>query len=278
MTDLNKNWAPQMTEAQQVKNSTALSKMKFDNPCKENLENNSERLKHWEKHSLYHLVEEREQFQEKQRLLLGTMNNTVMDAPQFFTKTIVPRKVILDPWFREGGLGYIFGRRGTRKSWLAWYMALSISAGRQFGKWQCPTPQKVLYVDSEMSMDAMQRRLILLDPCPSNNLYISSHQALAEEGGIFYNLANSYQQEDFLEYCVQNDLDVVFLDNLSCLFSGMKENEADSWEQVRKWLLKFRQPGIAVVIVHHSNRTDNDMRGTSHREDAADWITSFSKP
>jgi DNA-binding transcriptional ArsR family regulator len=56
----------------------------------------------------------------------------------------------------------------------------------------------------------------------------------------------------------------------------MKENEADSWEQVRTWLLKFRQSGISVVIVHHSNRTGNDMRGTSRREDAADWIIQVS--
>jgi hypothetical protein len=56
----------------------------------------------------------------------------------------------------------------------------------------------------------------------------------------------------------------------------MKENEADSWEQVLGWLLMLRHSGIAVVIVHHANRDGNEMRGTSRREDAADWVIKVS--
>jgi hypothetical protein len=61
------------------------------------------------------------------------------------------------------------------------------------------------------------------------------------------------------------------LDNLSCLFSGLKENEADEWDKVLNWLLDLRRRRIAVLIIHHSSRSGT-MRGTSKREDSAFWI------
>src|SRR5262249_27368247 len=63
-------------------------------------------------------------------------------------------------------------------------------------------------------------------------------------------------------------------DNLSTLASGMKENEADSWELVNNWLLDLRRRRIAVVIVHHAGRS-GEMRGTSKREDSVFWIIAL---
>jgi hypothetical protein len=103
-----------------------------------------------------------------------------------------------------------------------------------------------------------------------------SRERLMDEKRILLNLCEPYQQEAFLDYCTQGKVKVVFLDNLSSLCWGMKENEADSWEQVLSWLLMLRQSGIAVIIVHHANRDGNEMRGTSRREDAADWVIKVS--
>jgi hypothetical protein len=38
----------------------------------------------------------------------------------------------------------------------------------------------------------------------------------------------------------------------------------------------LRQSGIAIIIVHHANRDGSEMRGTSRREDAADWVIKVS--
>jgi hypothetical protein len=122
----------------------------------------------------------------------------------------------------------------------------------------------------------MQERLKLLNPNPTGNLFIMSRERLMDEKRILLNLCEPYQQEAFLDYCTQGKVKVVFLDNLSSLCWGMKENEADSWEQVLSWLLMLRQSGIAVIIVHHANRDGNEMRGTSRREDAADWVIKVS--
>jgi putative DNA primase/helicase len=41
---------------------------------------------------------------------------------------------------------------------------------------------------------------------------------------------------------------------------------------VLRWLLELRRKKIAVIIVHHSGRSGQTMRGTSRREDSAFWI------
>jgi hypothetical protein len=155
-------------------------------------------------------------------------------------------------------------------------MSIAIGKGENFGPWKCDRPWKTLYVDGEMPLRSMQERLMLLDNAPSDDLYLMSHDKLAEIEVIF-NLCKEYQQEWLLEYCMVNKIKVLFLDNLSCLCMGMRENEADDWEKVLGWLLQFRRAGIAVVIVHHANRDGNEMRGTSRREDAAFWVVKISQ-
>jgi putative DNA primase/helicase len=67
---------------------------------------------------------------------------------------------------------------------------------------------------------------------------------------------------------------VLVLDNLSTLASGVKENEADSWELLNNWLLDLRRRKIAVIVVHHAGRS-GQMRGASKREDNVFWIIAL---
>jgi hypothetical protein len=93
-----------------------------------NFDPNACAVKPIEEHHLYHLAKEmdREQLPEdrKKNMLTG-MAETTMDDESFFRKNISPRRAILGSWFREGSLGFIFGRRGAGKTWFAWDMAIS---------------------------------------------------------------------------------------------------------------------------------------------------------
>ena len=71
--------------------------------------------------------------------------------------------------------------------------------------------------------------------------------------------------------------DVTILDNLSTLrFSG-RENEADSWSTVQRWLLNMRGQGKTVIILHHAGK-DGTSRGTSRRHDALDTGIKLERP
>jgi hypothetical protein len=73
------------------------------------------------------------------------------------------------------------------------------------------------------------------------------------------------------------DADMLILDNLSTLAGGIRENEADDWEGVQRWLLAQRRAGRLVLIVHHAGK-GGQQRGTSRREDVMDTVIALRRP
>jgi hypothetical protein len=108
----------------------------------------------------------------------------------------------------------------------------------------------------------------------NDNLEFLNHEILFERTGKVLNITNREIQQAITERCIRTGIKVLILDNLSTLASGMRENEADSWELVNNWLLDLRRRKIAVVIVHHAGRS-GEMRGTSKREDNVFWIIAL---
>ncbi|PYL57331.1 MAG: hypothetical protein DMF30_06720 [Verrucomicrobia bacterium] len=162
---------------------------------------------------------------------------------------------------------------GVGKTWLALAIAQALSAGGKLGDWQAHEKVKVLYVDGEMPPDLMRSRCEGLQ-ASNGNLEFLNHEILFERTGKVLNIANAEAQQAITARCVNTRSKVLILDNLLTLASGMKENEADSWELVNNWLLDLRRRKIAVVIVHHAGRS-GEMRGTSKREDNVFWIIAL---
>lgn len=185
------------------------------------------------------------------------------------------RELIVEEWFKQGDLGFLFAPRGMGKTWLAMQLALCVAEGRAFGLWSVPKSRSVLYVDGEMAMDSTKARHASLSHSPGKLSYLH-HEQLFHRCGEVLNLSHQSTQQALLHHCLANGVEVLFLDNLSCLFSGIKENDADSWELVLPWLLELRRNKIAVVIIHHAGR-NGAMRGTSRREDAAFWILQLTE-
>jgi putative DNA primase/helicase len=201
------------------------------------------------------------------------LNAAVVTSSELHKLELVPRKKLLGDWFCEGDLGFIFAFRGVGKTWLALAIAQALSTGDKLGDWQAHAPVKVLYADGEMPADLMRDRCKGLE-ASNANLEFLNHEILFERTGRVLNIANPEVQQAITGRCVITRSKVLILDNLSTLASGMKENEADSWELVNNWLLDLRRRKIAVVIVHHAGRS-GEMRGTSKREDNVFWIIAL---
>lgn len=182
---------------------------------------------------------------------------------------IPPRERLLADWFMEGDLGFIFAPRGLGKTWLSLSIATAIADGRECGPWRAASARRVLYVDGEMPCESIRSRIEGMQGV--ENLAVLNHEALFHLTGKVLNLADRATQDALTARMLADGASVVILDNLSCLFSGVKENEADAWEGVLQWLLTLRRNRIAVVFVAHSGR-NKEMRGTSRREDAAFWV------
>jgi putative DNA primase/helicase len=201
------------------------------------------------------------------------LNAAVVTSSELHNLELVPRKKLLGDWCCEGDLGFIFAFRGVGKTWLALALAQAISTGGKLGDWEALAPVKVLYVDGEMPPDLMRARCEGLQ-ASNANLEFLNHEILFDRTGKTLNITSREVQQAITGRCVNSRAKVLFLDNLSTLASGMKENEADSWELVNNWLLDLGRRKIAVVIVHHAGRS-GEMRGTSKREDNVFWIIAL---
>ena len=201
------------------------------------------------------------------------LNESVVTALELTDLELAPREKLLGDWFCEGDCGFIFAFRGTGKTWFALAMAQALSTAGKLGNWKAPAAVKVLYVDGEMPPDLMRDRCEGLE-ASNDDLQLLNHEILFERTGKVLNIANAEAQRAITAYCMNTGIKVLILDNLSTLASGMKENEADSWELVNPWLLDLRRRKIAVVIVHHAGRS-GEMRGTSKREDSVFWIIAL---
>lgn len=183
---------------------------------------------------------------------------------------IPPRRKIVGDWFCESDLGFVFAPRGLGKTWFALGLAVSIVAKETFGPWKIHDHPSVLYVDGEMPCESLAARIAGLGG--DDSLHVLNHEGLFHKAGGVLNLTDPDAQDAITKMCLEKGIQVMVLDNLSCLFSGIKENDNDAWEAVLPWLLSLRRNRISVLIVAHSGRSGQNMRGASRREDAAFFI------
>ncbi len=187
--------------------------------------------------------------------------------------SVSPRSLLIDPWCREGDLGFIFASRGVGKTWLGIQLAHCLASRRDFGPWKVGAlPNKILYMDGEMALaDIQYRNRLLRDGKPNTQLFYLNHERLFEKSGRTINLSDPELQAAVLRFTHSYAFNVLVLDNLSCLVSGIDENSGVDWEKILPWLLDLRRAHVTVVFIHHAGR-EGYLRGHSKREDPASWI------
>ena len=207
-----------------------------------------------------------------------TLQRAMRPAEELKDIDLPSREDVVGPWFKQGDLGFIYGPRGLGKTWLALYLARKIAEGGRVACWPAARPRRVLYVDGEMPLDGLRERdAALASADAGGRMNYLQHEELFHLCGGSLNLAHPTFQNAIKILCEKEKIDVLFLDNLSCLFSGMNENDADGWDKVLPWLLDLRRRRVSVVFVAHAGR-NGFMRGTSRREDAAFWMLQLTPP
>jgi KaiC/GvpD/RAD55 family RecA-like ATPase len=201
-----------------------------------------------------------------------------LSLAEFFSLTIKPRGMVLDPIIPEKGLAMVYAVRGTGKTYLVLGIAYAVATGTQFLKWKAPHARRVLLVDGEMPAAALQERLAKVvqgaTTEPADDMLTIISGDLIEEGGVG-NLADPKIQAELEPHL--EGVELLILDNLSSLTAVIRDNDADSWNPIQAWLLRLRRRGISVLIVHHAGK-GGEQRGTSRREDVLDTSISLRRP
>jgi len=193
------------------------------------------------------------------------------------TREIPPREDILSPWLQTQGIGMVYALRGVGKTQVALGIAYAVATGGVFLGWNAPCPRRVLYLDGEMPLVAMQERLKRIvkesGTVPPDPDYLRLVNPDIQERG--FNLSTP-EGRSRLEPLLEG-VALVIVDNISTLAACGRENEAESWLPLQEWALDLRRRGISVLFIHHAGK-GGAQRGTSRREDVLDTVIALRHP
>lgn len=199
---------------------------------------------------------------------------TVTELLQFEFK---PHEYILEPWLTTQSLNMIFGYRGVGKTHISLGIAYAVASGGKILNWQSPKPRGVLFIDGEMPGDSLKKRMadIITNADQDNKPNLVFLTPDLQEFGM-PDLATGYGKK-LIEKYITNEIDLVIVDNLSCLVRSGKENDGESWLPIQEWALKLRAKGKSILFIHHSNK-NGGQRGTSRKEDVLDNVICLKHP
>jgi putative DNA primase/helicase len=208
----------------------------------------------------------------------GMLARDILEAPLYEATTTagaLTAQELLEPWLETGSLAMLHAQRGHGKTRFLMSCAQAIATGKRFLLWQVRRAVRVLYVDGELPIALLQKRVRALGPA-APNLLLLSRDVMLREAKTLPDLATA-EGRDFLgDIILKQKIEVVILDSLSTLVRSGVENDAESWSPIQDWLLGLRFRGCTVILVHHEGRSGNP-RGTSKREDALDSILQLKE-
>jgi hypothetical protein len=95
----------------------------------------------------------------------------------------------------------------------------------------------------------------------------------------FVSLADREDKALIIGWAKRNNLDVIICDNLSTLSSGMEnENDATAIEPANDLVVSCKAEDIAVIMIHHSNKSGESFRGSSNLLTVYETSVKLQKP
>lgn len=202
----------------------------------------------------------------------------LLDLNSFMCCILPQPKLILEPWLAPQNLVMFYADRGLGKTFFAMSLALAMTSGTGFLGWSVSNPQGVVYVDGEMSLPLLQNRFnhLMQDGVTLLETFaIANNEYLRDYLGVL-NLSKEENRETLINN-IPVECKVIILDNISCLFGALDENDSLAWNPIQDWLIRLRTLGYTVIMLHHTNKAGKLPRGASKHEDCLDnviWLSS----
>lgn len=189
-----------------------------------------------------------------------------------------PEVELMGPLFLARSLGMLFGPRGSGKSLLAMLIGYAIAGGKHIDPWGLGCGAVVVYLDGEMRIRGFKERITSLERLNSKagtraqaakNFWIISRDLEGHPIGHI----DTEDGQRALDEALPPKVAFIIVDNLSAWTES--GGEGSSWQEMKKWLLKMRLQGTAVLMLHHAGK-NGAQRGTSAHEDLLDYSIRLS--
>ena len=192
-----------------------------------------------------------------------------LSARTLIDRVLPKEEQLLGSIVTTGSRMFLVGPTGAGKTMLGLAMAGAIASGSGFLNWQASRQARVLYIDGEMSLHSLQRRVRDLerrmdDPNAIDEmLHILCWQDAGSLGLGDWQPLNTEDGQRFLRrLCNTLRPDVVFLDNLQSLVAG-NMSEEDPWAATWPLVSELTARGIAQVWLDHTGHDKARQYGTS---------------
>ena len=179
-----------------------------------------------------------------------------------------------------GVFGLLIGPDGSRKSWMALQLAISVAGGRPVAKgpdgsylWEAPERGRVVYLASEDSANVLARRIFSLSKLPGYEwvkdldeyldiipTYSSLTLLSLDKDG---KPAKTQEYQSFLEYAKGARL--IIIDPLADFFDISESDDRAARGVVQLLREMSRATGAGVLGVHHQNKIGMLSGETNHQ-------------
>ena len=185
----------------------------------------------------------------------------LISLERIMTENPLPITWVVESILAKGDRMVLFGEFGSMKSWLLLDLGLSIAGG---GPWlyefRVPESRKVLYIDEEMNLTTLWRRMRQLGQGAGYALEGQRFQALSQLGVTF----DSNGAQKLLEALRASnyDPDVIIVETFRRVMVG-SENEAQDVAAFWRHVEPIRRIGKTLVISHHMRKPFQQGRDDS---------------
>lgn len=211
----------------------------------------------------------------------NTPQYSVISLRNLLDMKIPEREWIAYPFIQEKSLTILYAQRGIGKTYFAITLGMAIASGKNVCNFTIPKSRDVLYIDGEMTSKDFQNRI--------TNLGFGMNLCNKDSFDRFKILSNDLSESTLPNIgtpkgqeqinALLGDCELIIIDNLSALCSFGKENEAESWTPMQKWLIDLKRSGKSVLLIDHSGKDpEHGNRGTSKKQDIMDAVVSLEKP
>jgi AAA domain len=159
----------------------------------------------------------------------------------------------------------IVGPTGLGKTMFGLAVAFAIAGNKGFLHWAARRSGHVLYVDGEMSVRLMKRRLLdTVDRAgiKPEGLYILSREDFPDMPPL-----NSKEGQNWFDDKIAQvgPFDLVIFDNIQALLVGDMKDE-EQWAKILDWVRDLTRRSIGQVWFHHTGHDETRSYGSKARE------------